>query len=261
MKSIGPQDAGRAGLAILLAALAVSTAAAESAAAERFRDWSRDCPAGAGAPCTLETPARNAELEPGTRLRLLAPKGGAVQEIVLEAESPVLTRRFPLLLRVDSEPPIRLGLGQGIEAGTDGTLRITGQAQLDRLLGQMGPGRRIRLEFYDSAERSRFAIFSLMGLSAALGERSGATRAKAAPAPQRKPEPQPKPEPKRKQTTELRPPPVLSDGGLRTAGQGLPANSVFTPRGKIPPPGDCYEHRRSIDETGRFLGWISTNLC
>lgn len=244
---IGPKTA------LLAAALALSMGGAESAAAERFRDWSRDCPAEAGAPCSLETPARNAELEPGTRLRLLAPQGGGVREIVLQAESPVLSRRFPLLLRVDSNPPIRLGQGQGIEAGPAGTLRITGQAQLERLLGQMRPGRRIRLEYYDAAARSRFAIFSLMGLTAALGERGvAAAPTEAATPPAR---------PKRQQTTQMRPPPEPSDGALRTAGQGLPADSVFTPRGKIPPPSDCYEHRRSIDETGRFLGWISTNLC
>ena len=223
-----------------------------SAAAEQYRDWSLTCPAAAGALCGLETAARNRDQEPGTRLTMTRPETGAVQEIALQADKAVLTRRFPLLLRVDSNKPLRLTLGEGVKADADGKLRITDPALIGKILGQMRPGRRVRLEFYDQGGRSRFAIFSLMGLTAALGEAAASQSARrtetAAPEAPAKP--------RRKQSTELRPPPDSAP-----AGRTRPDGTVFTPRGKLPPPSDCYDHQRSLDGTGRFLGWVSTNRC
>ena len=299
----------------LLALAAAIAPASGSAKAKTYKAWNVACPSGQDAICTLQTPAMNGEQEPDTSLRISRTLGGEVRQIVLATSDPVLTKRFPLLLRVDSRKPIRLTYKDGIEIDDLGTLRIYGASEIETLLKQMRPGRRIRLEFYDKDSISRFAIFSLSGLGKALAAADGDGSVQTASQPQPQPQPTPvrKPDPpsdvaaakpvetvmlevqpteeaatetvampipvrrpaelatlvvvktesrpRRKQTTDLRPPPASLDGALQVSGSNLPAGTVFTPLGELPPESDCYDHQRSTDADGRYLGWISTNYC
>ena len=53
---------------------------------------------------------------------------------------------------------------------------------------------------------------------------------------------------------------------LELRGRNLPrrpgeAESILTPASGRPPTGACYRHERMRDAAGRFVGWLSYDLC
>ena len=232
------------------------------AAGARFGDWSADCDP-AVQRCALETPAVNVEAEPNALLELERPLGRAVDRMVLTLPRPGISKQHSISLRIDGNDKVQVRPGETLDLLDGGRYRIEDPAILGRLLAQMRAGWRLRVEYFIGGRKPRSAFFSLAGLTAALGHPDATPPAAPAEEEEAAPtDPSATAEPKRTSVTpDLFPPPEDEIQAVTVDPDRLPAGSVFTPAGKVPPLGDCYDHQRATDDDGRFLGWISADRC
>lgn len=239
---------GRRAVAAVCLALGLALAdAAGAAEGVRHRDWTAACQGDGSGLCFAETRARG---DGGAKhLRVTRDAEGRARDVALMTGTGGLSEEAPLNLQVDGKAPLSIRYASAVGRLEAGRYRLVDAALVGKLVAQMKAGRRLRVSYRDRAGEAQTAVFSLMGLTAALRSHQRGTPA-AGKLPAGKPQGPP----------DLYPPP-LDDGRPETGDLPKQAGAVFTPAGEAPPVGGCYEHQRVQDDKGYFTGWSSTNLC